>query len=210
MERAIEAEDDAAVILHYTYDFKVGKDRRVHAILFSEPIELPQDSIEYLKLEWHPLEPYIDFTYELKLNIYIPMEWLQMNTSYEFIIEIVLKMTAEYANRTGTHAGCVINYNNIKAGLYIDVSRRMWWYRRILMEDDPRPPTIHYYPPIAPPELEEEWFWWLVWGGNNVDNDNENNDNENENNNDDNDDIEMILYFLQNWMSDDDLSNLFV
>ncbi|KAK0070620.1 hypothetical protein PV325_000325, partial [Microctonus aethiopoides] len=29
MKRAIEAEDDAAVILHYTSDFKVGKDRRV-------------------------------------------------------------------------------------------------------------------------------------------------------------------------------------
>ncbi|KAK0070981.1 hypothetical protein PV325_013740, partial [Microctonus aethiopoides] len=100
----------------------------------------------------------MNFAAELKFNIHIPMEWITIDTSYEDIIEIILKMTAEYAERTGTHTGCVINLNNIEAILLIDITNRMWWYRRILLEDDPRPQTVHYFPPIAPPELEEEWW----------------------------------------------------
>ncbi|KAK0070998.1 hypothetical protein PV325_013692, partial [Microctonus aethiopoides] len=92
----------------------------------------------------------------IKFNIFIPLEWMYNNLhDYEYILNIILEMTAKYADTHGTHSGCVIRLNNVEAVLFIDYAARIWWYRRIRIEDDPRPPNVNYYPPMASPEIEE-------------------------------------------------------
>ncbi|KAK0070860.1 hypothetical protein PV326_001995 [Microctonus aethiopoides] len=100
----------------------------------------------------------MNFIAVIEFNIHIPLEWIDIDFSnYEYLINHIFMVTAEYADHHGSYSGCVIQYNNINAALFIDNARRMWWFRRIQVEDDPRPPTVNYYPPLASLELEEEW-----------------------------------------------------
>ncbi|KAK0165483.1 hypothetical protein PV328_003990 [Microctonus aethiopoides] len=132
--------------------------------------------------------PYLSFT------LYIPMEWMMTDTSYNDTIIYLMNIAEEYFNIHGCYEGLVIDIVGVQAILIVNIIERIIWFKRIRIEDDRRLPTVNYFPRIAFLHLEELWEFLPL---SNLNNDNSNYNDNSDNNSDNNIVRTMMMMMLR-------------